>query len=237
MAVRIWTGLGLGLSGALVFAASWQRWAGVCAHETATACVRRQDHLYDFLPPMEPWKPVGHAAELGGLSLLVFAAMLPLLPYALTDRRPGRYAAVALVVAVLATGAVGAATLSSGRSGEVVAVPLETWTVAVWAIVPSILVGRWAVTARGWELAAGVVLIASLPIVAVFYSIGDYDGRPWQEATSGVFMAVAGLCLIVAAVWRRIAGAAGPGRAGTVRRQHPSGAGPTPASGSRPAAS
>ena len=89
--LRVLTGIGLGGAGALMFAASWQRWAGACTGPSgsARACEVREDHLYDFLPPLEPWEPTGSAAELGGLSLLVFALVLPLLPWALTARRPG----------------------------------------------------------------------------------------------------------------------------------------------------
>lgn len=199
--LRVFTGLGLGASGALMFAASWQRWARPCLDESPAACEQREDHLYDFLPPSDPWEPVGHAAELGGLSLLVLALVLVLLPWAVTGSRPGRYSAVALVASVLATGAVGLATLRSGLSAEVASVPLGGWCLAVWALVPTILVGRWAVAARGWVAGvACVVLIMSMPVVAVFYSIGSYDSRAWMEAISGGFTAVAGLCLIVAAV-------------------------------------
>jgi len=230
MADRTWTGAGLVLAGALMFAASWQRWAGVCADQSSPACVRRQDHLYDFAPALAPWEQVGHAAELGGLSLLVFALILPLLPFALTGREPGRYAAVALAASVLATGAVGVTSLWSGLSGELVAVPLGSWTVSVWWLLPTILVARWAVGAPGWVLAAALALIVALPVVAVFYSIGDYDSRPWQEAYSGVFMALAGLCLIVAA------GATALSRARADGRQPPGASRPDPGSGSTPAA-
>ena len=206
--LRVLTGVLLGGSGALLFAASWQRWAGVCTGDSgrsAEACVLREDHLYDFLPPLEPWEPTGSAAELAGLSLLVLALVLPLLPWALTARRPGRYSAVTLITCELALVAVGLATLRSGLSGDVVAPPLGNWTVAVWLIVPPILVGRWAVDAHGWARAAAVVLALSMPIVAYFsYAIGSYDSRPWWEAISGAIMVAAALCLLVAAAWRRI---------------------------------
>ena len=142
--LRVLTGGLLGGSGALMFAASWERWASECTGPTgsAGACEVREDHLYDFLPPMEPWEPTGSAAELAGLSLLVLATALPLLPWALTARRPGPYSAVALIASELALVAVGLATLRSGLSGEVVSPPLGNWSVAVWLIVPPILVGR-----------------------------------------------------------------------------------------------
>ena len=204
--LRLLTGVFLGGSGAFMIAASWQRWAGVCTGDSGAsevACELRQDHLYDFLPPLEPWEPTGSAAELAGLSLLVLALALPLLPWALTAGRPGRYSVVALIASEFALVAVGLATLRSGLSGEVVAPPLGNWSVAVWLIVPPILVGRWAMDAYGWALAAGGVLALSMPIVAYFsYAIGSYDTRPWWEAISGAITAVAALCLFMAAVSR-----------------------------------
>jgi hypothetical protein len=212
--LRILTGLLLAGSGALLIAASWQRWGGVCTGDSgrsAETCVLREDHLYDFLPPLEPWEPTGSAAELAGASLLVLALVLPLLPWALTTRRPGRYSAVALVASELALVAVGLATLRSGLSGEVVAAPLGSWSVVVWFIVPPVLVSRWAVSAHGWARAAAVVLALSMPIVASFtYAIGSYDTRPWWEAISGSVMAAAALCLWVAAAWGRGHVTAGP---------------------------
>jgi hypothetical protein len=206
--LRVFTGVLLGGSGALMFAASWQRWAGVCTGDGGTSaaeCERREDHLYDFLPPAEHWEPIGRAAELAGLSLLVLSLALPLLPWALTERRPGRYSAVALIASELALVAVGLATLRSGLSGEVVMPPLGSWTLAVWLIVPPILLGRWAVKADGWACAAAVVLALSMPIVAYFsYAIGSYDSRPWWEAVSGVIMAAAALCLFADAALRRV---------------------------------
>ena len=43
-------------AGALMWAASWQRWAGACAwaQDEGGACLRRQDHLYDFIAPRLP---------------------------------------------------------------------------------------------------------------------------------------------------------------------------------------
>src|SRR5688572_1268739 len=99
----------LAASGALMYAASWQRWAGACAwgDDEGALCTARQDHLYDFLPPVAPWEPVGDAAQLAGWSLIVQALAFALLPWALTRRRPEPLSAVAQVGAVAATLAVG----------------------------------------------------------------------------------------------------------------------------------
>ena len=201
--LRVGVGLLLGASGALMYAASWQRWAGPCSDGwTAEACLLRQDHLFDFLLPTEPWEPAGGAAGLAGLSLLVFALALPVLPWALTGRRPGPFSAIALVLSEIALVAVGVATLRSGLSGEVVDAALGVWSVTVWFIGPPILLVRFAVSSRGWTRAASVLLALGTPLVGTLYAIGDFDTRPWWEAVSGTFTALAGLCLLVAAAWR-----------------------------------
>ena len=104
--LRVGAGLLLVTSGALMYAASWQRWAGVCpwGDDDGARCSVRQDHRYDFVAPSAPWEPVGEAAQLAGWSLLVLALAFALLPWALTGRRPRVASAVALVGAVLALG-------------------------------------------------------------------------------------------------------------------------------------
>ncbi len=203
--LRVWVGLVLGGAGALMFAASWQRWTRWCLSDTGvplTGCAGREDPLYAFLPPAEPWVPVGSSAELGGASLLVLALVVPLLPWALTGRRPGAFSAVALVAAELGLVAVGVATLQSGLAGEVVEPWLGGWSTWAWLLVlPSLLV-RFSIGSAGWARAASVALVLSTPLVAAFsYAVGDYDERPWWEAVSGALMATAGLCLLAAAAW------------------------------------
>lgn len=196
--LRLVVAVVLGASGALMWAASWQRWAGSCAG--AEACGLRQDHLYDFLPPAAPWAPAGSAALLGGLSLLVLALAFPLLPWALTGRRPGPVSVVVLVASELALVAVGVATLRSGLAGAVVAPVLGGLSTAVWMIGPPVLCVRFAVAAGGWARAAAILLVLAAPLVAALtYAIGEYDTRPWWEAVSGAFTIAAALCLVVAA--------------------------------------
>ncbi|WP_193605195.1 hypothetical protein [Nocardioides dongkuii] len=202
--LRVGVGLLLGTSGALMFAASWQRWAGACSWGDGDSgpCSVRQDHLYDFVVPTGPWEPVGNAAELAGWSLLVLALAFVALPWALTGRRPGVFSATALVGVVLATAAVGVATLRSGLSGDVVE-PFAPYLVGyVWFLVPTVLLGRFAVAARGWALAAAIWLFLATPFIALTsYAIGPYDARPWWEAAWGVLTALAGLCLLGAAAF------------------------------------
>ncbi len=191
----------LAASGALMYTASWQRWAGACpwGDVDSKLCSTRQDHLYDFVAPTAPWEPVGDAAQLAGWSLLVLALAYVLLPWApaLTGRRPGVVSAAALVGAVLALGAVGVATLRSGLAGSVVHPISNDLALYVWIFVPPALLVRFAVAARGWPLAATIWLVLATPLVAAFsYALGPYDAQPWWEAISGLLTATAGLCLL-----------------------------------------
>jgi len=202
--LRVGVGLLLGTSGALMYAASWQRWSSACPWGDADGelCTRRQDHLYDFVAPTDPWKPVGDAAQLAGWSLLVLALAFVLLPWALTGRRPDAVSGVALAGAVLAQAVMGLATLRSGIAGEVVDPAAPGLAPYVWLFVPPALLIRFAIAARGPGLAAAISLVLATPIVSAFtYAIGPYDARPWWEATTGLFTVAAGICLLGAAAF------------------------------------
>lgn len=203
--LRVVVGVLLGASGALMCAASWQRWAGACGllDYDGAACARRQDHLYDFLAPASPWQPIGGAAVLAGWSLVMLALALMVLPWALTGRRPGGPTAVALVGAVLGTAIVGAATLRSGYSELAVAPSGHDLALYAWLILPLAVLIRLVFSARGWARATAVGLALASPLVAWFsYALGPFDARPWWEAISGLLTLGAGLCLLCAAVIR-----------------------------------
>lgn len=80
--LRLGAGVLLGASGALMYAASSQRWADACPWGAVAGdverelCTSRQDHVYDFVAPSAPWEPVGHTAQLAGWSLLVLRRRL-----------------------------------------------------------------------------------------------------------------------------------------------------------------
>ena len=201
--LRAGVGLLLVAAGALMSAASWQRWAGVCAwgQDEGGPCLARQDHLYDFVAPTSPWEPVGSAAQLAGGSLLVAALALALLPWALTGRRPGIITGVVLAGAVLAQVSVGVATLASGVTGSVERPTVAALAVYLWLLWPPALLVRFAFPVHGWTRWACVLLVLASPIVAsLTYAVGTYDAEPWWEATSGALTAGGGLCLLVAAV-------------------------------------
>jgi hypothetical protein len=200
--LRVAVGVLLVASGALMYAASWQRWARACpwGDVDGALCTIRQDHLYDFLPPSTPWEPVGDAAQLAGWSLLVLALAFVLLPWALTGRRPGVVSTAALVGVVLALAVVGIGTVRSGLAGSVVQPFAFDVAVYVYVFLLPVVLVRFAIDSRGWALAAAVWLILSTPLVAAFsYAVGPYDARPWWEAISGLLIATGGLCLLGAA--------------------------------------
>ena len=204
--LRVGTGLLLGVSGALMYAASWQRWAGACSwgDVDSALCTVRQDHRYDFIAPTAPWEPIGAAAQLAGWSLLVYALAFALLPWALTGRRPGVVSTVALVGAVLALVVVGLSTLRSGLTGTVVHPVFYEPAGYVSVFVTPVLLIRFAVAARGWTLAVAPWLVLATPLVAAFsYAVGPYDAQPWWEAISGLLTTTAGLCLLGAAAFCR----------------------------------
>ena len=206
---RVWVATTLMASGGLLFAASWQRWAGACPwggdHETQK-CETRMDHLYDFLPPLEPWMPAGMAAQLAVASLLVLAVALLPLPWALTGRKPGLASAGALLATVLIVIGVGLAALRSGFDGAVVSPVAPGITIVLWVLVPPFLFGYLAVLARGWaSSAAAVLLILASPLVASFtYALGPWDAQPWWEAISGLLTCGAGACVLVDGIRRPV---------------------------------
>ena len=202
--VRLVAALALMGSGALMYAASWQRWAEAClwweVQGSTPFCWVVQDHKYDFVVPSDPWTPIGTAAEQAGLSLLILAAALALMPWALTGRRPGPFSALTLVVCVVSVGVIGRTTVRSGLAGEALPVPFEGLTVRVYFLVVAILLVRLTWAARGWSRAAGILLVLAMPFPGILiYGIGPYDANPWYEGFSGILSALAGACLVVAA--------------------------------------
>ena len=119
-------------------------------------------------------------------------------------RRPGRYSLAATALCVPAVAVEGVATLRSGLAGEVVSLPLQGVAVWAWALLLPALLVRLTFSAPGWATrVAGVSLVMALPVPGwLFYSMGPFDSAPWWEATCGWFLAIAGLCLLIAAARR-----------------------------------
>lgn len=207
---RAWAGVAFLASGALMYAAGWQRWAVACpwGRSDSSGCTARQDHRFDFVPPWDPWEPIGTAAQLAGVSMVLGAVALPALAFALRGgRRPGPVALLALVVSVLATIDVGVATVRSGLGGVVVPPVTGDLALSLWLLVPLGLLVWVALGSHGWGVAAAVLLGLGSPLVASFsYAIGPYDAAPWWEATMGVLTATGGLCALLTALRSRVRG-------------------------------
>lgn len=200
--VRVVVALLLGGSGALLYAASWQRWAGACSFSQTGGrlCNGRQSDYANIYPVLDPWEPVGDAAQLAGYSMLVLAAAFVLLPWALSGRRPGPVTAILLFVAVLAQVAVGVSNLRSGFAGSSVEPLLGETTIWAWFYAPFAVLVRFAFSSRGWTFAAAVGLVLANPLVSMFsYYNGSFDARPWYEAISATFTMTASLCLFMTA--------------------------------------
>ena len=199
-------------SGALMYAAAWERWWPACPRGAfdSDRCVQLQDHLYDFAWPADPWVSVGDAAVLAGLSYLVLAVALAGLPTVMLGRRHRLLNLVSVVV--LSGGALvfGLVALLSGLSGQP---ELQGWWLSVagvvWALgLPAMLITLGVVAAHddrpgyGWRWLAVFLLLGSSPLGLVFAGpIGagyaSYDTSPWTEAVGAFLLVVA-----APALWR-----------------------------------
>lgn len=196
-------------SGVLMIVSARERWWPACrlGDFDAPDCITRQDHLYDFLPPTQPWIPVGAAAEIGAGALLLLGLALLFLPWllggnhraALTLPLGALLAATMLAVAVM--------TGRSGFSGRVVEGPGLQWVFWLWILSPVALFVTWISSETAdprpgtpWRLWVVVFVSASTPfgeffLAPVLLGYGSYDTTPWSEAVSGVFLVAAGFAL------------------------------------------
>ena len=203
--------LALAASGALTFAAAYERWWPACPHGDldASACVRLQSHEFDYLVPTTPWQPIGQDAEYAGLALLALALAALVLPFVLRPATPpGPWRIFAVVLAVVPAGALavlGVATLRAGLTGEPTSVPAVIGpAVLVWAVAWPAALTAYAVlapgrTGRPRAVAVAVLLALSTPVpvllllgpIAAGYT--SYDTVPWTEATAAPLLLVAAL--------------------------------------------
>lgn len=130
LGVRALTSAALAGSGILAYLAAWQRWSGVCPRGgfDEPACLKRQDHRYDYQWPSNPWDPIGDAAQLYGLSVLLLAVAAFALPFLLTPAYPRRtlWPLAVIPLAVIPAGVLaglGVLVLASGMAGRPITVP------------------------------------------------------------------------------------------------------------------
>ncbi|MEP6563111.1 MAG: hypothetical protein ABJD68_18780 [Nakamurella sp.] len=205
------------IAGWLSILAAQLRWGDACAGGfDSQSCLVVQDHLYDYLLPMEPWVQIAGAAELAGSSYLVVALAIALVCAAVRSSVWGRVLQVMLVLSVVLFGLT---TVLSGGAGAPIepATSLAEWLFLGWAIVgPMALVVFVTHYALGpaadsllpplaWTLWAGLLVLATpfpeyfLMSLAVGYT--SYDTTPRTGAGAGVVFSSAGLVLIAGVVW------------------------------------
>lgn len=218
------TSAALAGSGVLAYLAAWQRWSGVCPRGgfDEPACLERQAHLYDYQWPASPWLPVGDAAELYGVSVLLLAVAAFALPFLLapTFRRLILWP-LAVIPAAALTG-IGVLALASGIAGGPVSVPdfyLTTLIVVdgvLWpiALILAAVIAAGASIPTGWPEASvdrpsiarsvstvvTALLVAATTVLPTYFLVGpiaagyvSHDTAPWSEAPAGVLLVLAAI--------------------------------------------
>jgi hypothetical protein len=196
-------------------AAAAERWWPAChlgSYETP-ACLRVQEYRYDFVLPLDPWVPLGHAAVLAGLSLLLLGAAVAALPLLLRPRHRPAY--VWLPCAALGASQLlaGVSTLGSGLLGRPGRASWEPFVMFVWlgwpvalTLTSILMIAHVRRPGVGWLLLI-VLLTASTPLVQAFLTPAVTDTSPhmtpWSEAWGGACLLLAALAVWPAAYRRR----------------------------------
>ncbi len=216
--LRVAVSAALAGSAVLTFAAAYQRWWPACPRGgfDAEACVRLQSHRYDFVAPGAPWTPVGHAADLYGVALLLLAVAAVLLPTVLSPGRThgsgGRWwqllVALSALVPAASLAVLGAATLLSGQIGRAVDLPgsgvvavvvwMFAWPASLMVIAGAAPGGR---PERAVPVAVLVGLSTPIPTLLIFGPIfAGYlsdDTAPWTEAAAAPFLLLAAVSVLL----------------------------------------
>jgi hypothetical protein len=210
----------LAISGVFAVVASLQRWGcriGVFG-DANSECWGREDHLYDYINPSDPrvpvgadpaWLPLGSAAELHGVGMLVFAVAVLLLPWVLAGRWPGWKLTIAALVVSAGVAVAALPTLLSGLEGEPVSLP-NMWLPQVVLVfgLPALLIvsalraapspgrvgkARWTVVIC---LAVANNMMVTYLMAMVIFMYSSYDSNPWAETIGGALLIGASI-----AVW------------------------------------
>jgi hypothetical protein len=209
----------LAVSGVFTVAASAQRWWPACRIGAfdSNRCPELQDHLYDYINPSDPerpvdgnaaWVPLGSAAELHGVGMLVLAVAVLLLPWVLAGRWPGWKLTIAALVVSAGVAVAALPTLLSGLEGEAVSLP-HMWLPQVLLVlgIPALLIvsamratpgprrvemARWTVVLC---LAVANNMMVTYLMAMVILMYGSYDTTPWTEAIGGVLLIGASIAL------------------------------------------
>ena len=195
-------------SAALFVAAAVQRWWPACArgHFDTAACLRLQDHEFDYLSVSAPWTSLGDAAQYAGAGMFLLAGAAAVLPFVLA-RRSLRFQVPIVVVVAGALTILGVELWWSGATGQPQTAPGASAAALVWALGVPLLLGAWWLrdsTARAggdwtrWNAALAGALMAGTPLPVLLLgplAVGyvSHDTAPWSDAVIAVPLAVAAL--------------------------------------------
>jgi hypothetical protein len=213
----------ISLAGALSVAAAAQRWWPACKRGDfdAVACIKAQDHLYDYVAPTAPWVPVGDAALLAGVAMTLLAIGVTLLPWLWLPRRP--LVCLAVAVPALAVLLVGGLTWSAGLSHEIPAVEIVP-AILAWSFGLPLVLAAAAATSRDdhtaqwttrWRVVVSVLIAMATPLgevmfAPILFGYLSHDSTPWTGAVTGALLVTAGC-----AVWPATSGPRRPTAART----------------------
>jgi len=200
--VRIGAVALLAASGIMTIAASRERWSPACGNWHASACLKVQDHRYDYLPPSAPWSPIGDAAHYAAVAELLLAAAVLMLPSLLFPGRPVLTRAIGalttLCILVIALG-----TWASAQAGQAVTTPALLPALAFLALAWPLGLITLALLSRAtpdrpgrrWRTLVLFSLLMASPVPQRFLAVGPYDTAPWMDASAGCLILLAGCAL------------------------------------------
>lgn len=209
------------VSAVLQLIASFERWI-TFSNSLGPDALSVEGHEFDYFFPWEPWQPIGTAAELLGVALLIQAGgallmtvgVLALPPQGAHRRAGARTSAVLRAVAEIALAGIAAAwfwthglhALQSGIDGA----PSELSASFTWSWVGfaslGILAVLWRARSRA-AVAACLFLIGSTTLgyglatyaIAPLFTGGSHDTARWTETVVALTSAAAGLAMLAVA--------------------------------------
>ena len=185
-----------------------QRW--VTARDAWTREDRSiEDHLFDYTSPADPWEPVGTAAEVNGIGLLLIAAGIIALTRAVAPRGRSllRLTSGAVASVFVLNGLHG---IASGALG--VPTPLQFPLLQMMlGLVP--VIGLGALAAKAFRRSPAValacacllgsttpgLLVATFVVAPAVVGYQSFDTTPWTEAVIAVSTGLAGCAMLAAA--------------------------------------
>ena len=196
-------------SAVLAVLGSSQRWAADCpfgANWDSRTCGLRQSDVFDAFPEA-PWEADPGYAVLLGLSQVLLACALALVPAALRlGARPWQWAAV--LAASAGVFVVGAATAVSGMVDRAVDVPVFGLWLFLWVVgMPAALfLLMWRPFADSprlggrrmlvlWLLVFSTPLLLHVFVAPLVVQYSSYDTAPWSEAAISPLLLVVALTL------------------------------------------